>query len=239
MTLKVMIEKLAFSLSLFLMVAWTVPGSYKYYRQPDKKGQKLSHVVVEVNGQKKIIEAFDVLTVLRGDDFKLVEAILYDRLQIPEQVNLVGYANPRAKAGEDRGQLVNTKELFAEKWAVDDDKKVFAVAVSTHSGSSGLLHGVVYIKLEMPSLYFVDVLVNHKMRVMRPGEVFILNAKDKIKINEIRTNIENSKDVGFQVVKVDNSYEKERHLRKAESFEVQFKRNGLLFAKIPMLVEGL
>jgi hypothetical protein len=218
------------------LIGWTLPGSYKAYDVvPARSLASLSHVVVEVNGQRVLVNSGDLFTVVQGDSVLIVNAIMTDRRILPEHVNLIGFSADKSKLSEDRGVAFSTAKGFEPEWTVDDGKSIYAIAVTTKKR----LHGAIFMKIAKPQLKFVDVLVNEKVRVMREGEVLVLGAKDKIQVQKVVTNLEKNEDVNFEIIKTGNNELEKTHLRQATAYEIRFSRQGQVFAKIPMLIEGL
>lgn len=218
------------------LAAWTLPGSYKSMQPyPVGDAMALSHVVVEVNGLRALVKADETFTVVQGDVVLIEEAFLNRREFKPEQLNLVGFSASKGKPNEDRGTKFNTAAGFDDQWAVDPMKTTHVIAAV----SKKRLHGVVFLKIIKPQLKFADVLVNEKVRVMREGEVLVLRATDKIKIQSVVTNMEKNDDVNFEIIKTKNNEIEKMHLRQASAYEIRFSRQSQVFAKIPMLVEGL
>jgi hypothetical protein len=215
---------------------WTLPGSYKAYETyPNHSARSLSHVVIEVNGTRALVNAGDTFTIVQGDTLRIINATMQDREIFPEHVNIVGFSSDRSQPMEDRGAAFSTTKGFDPEWAVDEGKSTYGIAVTTKKW----LHGVVYMKVVKPLLKFADVLVNDKVRVMREGEVLILAATDKIQVQNVVTNLEKTADVDFEIIKTGNAELENAHLRQATAYEIRFSRQGQVFAKIPMLIEGL
>jgi hypothetical protein len=217
-------------------IGWTLPGTYKSMEQaPSGAPDALSHVVFEVNGERAIVDRDGLLSVVQGDKVTIVEAYLTDRKRVPEHVNLIGFSSDPTKLTEDRGSPFSTLKGFDPKWTVDDDKTVYSIAVTTKK----ILNGAVFMKIARPTLKFADILVNDSIKVMREGETLVLGATDKVKVKNVVTNLEKNDDVDFEIIKTNDQDLESRHIRKATAFEIRFSRQGQVFAKIPMLVEGL
>lgn len=227
------IRLIVLSLSLF-MVSWKLPGKYASFESPATSEGLLSYVVVELNGKKHLIKNTEELTLIRGDQFKILSAHLNDRNLKPKTVDLIGYPSGKRESKDLNVSIDSVKGLLPH-WALDKKKTVYAAVV--YSGN--VLHGVIYIRTAMPKLQYADIVVNKKLRVMRDDETLILDANDKIKVKKVVTNLESDEDVRFEVVPSDNPALVEKHIRPAKSYELRFNRKGLVFAKIPMLVENL
>ena len=218
------------------LIGWTLPGTYSGYQgYTPHSNSSLSHVVIEVNGLRSLVNDGETFTVIQGDKVLIVSAILQERTITPEHVNLIGFSADKAKVGEDRGAVFSTAKGFDPQWTVDSNKSIYAIAVT----SKKRLHGAIFMKIAQPLLKFADVLVNDKVRVMREGEILILAAKDKIQVQKVVTNLEKDNDVDFEIIKTGNNELEKSHLRPATAYEIQFSRQGQIFAKIPMLIEGL
>jgi hypothetical protein len=217
------------------LVGWVLPGSYKNYSKADLLTEKLDYVILSINGERRVYPSGQEIHLLRGDKVKVVSAILKNHSVKPKVVNVVGYSSFESKGSDDRGVDIDTSKQFRRVWSLEKKGHKFAVTVS----SDKVLHGFVILVLDLPQLKFVDLMINQKLKVMRKDEVLVLSADDRIKIKNVRTNIKNGPKAHYQIIKTNNLELKNASLRPAESFEIQFSRAGIIFAKVPMLIENL
>ena len=219
-------------LSLFL-VSFKMPLYYSNMRGPTKLAEELDYLIVEHNGENKLLKNKETLSYIRGDELKIKAAKLREGEYQPSEVNLVGFRHP-IKPGNrnDLGFLIDTsKTLDKKQWAVDEKGEVFFIAAA----SKKLLHGYAFLRRLEPALEYVDIKVNDKQRVMREGETLKLGAADLFKVGRVVTNIKNMDHITFQVVELGK--DKRASLKSLEYYEIRFKHRSHVFAKIPLHVE--
>jgi hypothetical protein len=212
---------LGLAISVALSLAWVRPALPKGApKATAEAGEKLDYVIVEVNGQPRLVKANGELPVLRGDRLRIKEAALVDKRVQPKEVNLVGYQSPK---GDDRGHDFTTMDLRA-RHSEDGKGDVFAVVVQ----SKKELHGAVYIRLMNPVLRYAEVSINGNNKVLRDGEAIEVKSTDLVKVERVVTNLDKNDDVLFQIAPVDPANTR---------YEIRFQRGGTDFARIPLKIE--
>lgn len=218
-------------ISVALSLAWVRPAAPANSPKPTSEaGRQLDYVIVEVNGQPRLVKSGAELPVLRGDHLKIKEATLNDRSTQPKDVNLVGYQSPSPK-GEDRGYEFTTTDLKT-RHSEDQKGEVYALQVATKN----VLHGTVYLKLMNPVLRYAEVSINGANKVLRDGESLSVKATDLVKVERVVTNLEKNDDVLFQIAP---AFSKPSAGKPGVSgaYEILFQRGGTDFARIPLKIE--
>lgn len=214
------------AISVALSLAWVRPALPPNSPKPTVEGgQKLDYVIIEVNGQPRMVKEGGELPVLRGDRLKIKEATLVDRRIAAKEVNLVGYQSPSPK-GEDRGFEFTTTDLKA-RHSEDGRGDVYALQVA----SKKTLHGMVYLRLMNPVLRYAEVSINGANKVLRDGESLAVKASDLVKVERVVTNLEKNDDVLFQIAPVAPT------TQAPANYEIRFQRGGTDFARIPLQIE--
>lgn len=227
MILKYRFGCLGLVISIALSLAWVRPALPAHAsKEVVEPGQQLDYVIVEVNGQPRLVKAGGELAVLRGDHLKIRSAALVDKSLAAKEVNLFGYQSP-SRRGEDRGYEFTTMDLKA-RHSEAQDGDVFAMLVSTNK----VLHGAVYLRLINPVLRYAEVSINGKNRVLRDGEPLTVKNTDLVKVERVVTNLAKNDDVLFQIAPVKTSAS-----AAATDFEIRFQRGGTDFARIPLKIE--
>ncbi len=217
-------------ISVALSLAWVRPAAPPNSPKPTPEAsQRLDYVIVEVNGQPRLVKAGGELPVLRGDHLKIKKAALVGIATEPKEVNLVGYQSPGPK-GEDRGYEFTTMDLKA-RHSEDQKGDVYALQAATKK----ILHGTVYLKLMNPVLRYAEVSINGTKKVLRDGESLAVKATDLVKVERVVTNLEKTDDVLFQIAPAFGR----RPLagRPEGDYEIRFQRGGTDFARIPLKIE--
>jgi len=85
-----------------------------------------------VNGKEKVILADEYLDVNRGDRFEIIDILLRNGKSSQFQVNLKGFVPPDhgSNPGEDRGHLVNTRDLYWKKYSLYGQGKIYPIDVT-------------------------------------------------------------------------------------------------------------
>jgi hypothetical protein len=213
-----------FSLLGILCSAWARPGSPTQIKQSDEYNRRLDYVMVEVNGEPRIIRAGGELAVVRGDKVEVKQAQLVDKDIKIEVVNVVGYANAKRGGSEDRNMVINTGTQLAKRFSENGGDQVYAVTAV----SRGEFHGAVYIRMVEPTLRYAVISVNGDNRVLRDGEKMTINRNDMVKVARVESNVADDKEIEFQIFE---------HAEKGRSdFEIRFTRGEQIFARIPLVV---
>lgn len=214
-------RRLGLLISAALSLAWVRPALPPGSAKPaTDSGLTLDYLIVEVNGEARMVKEGSELLILRGDRLLIKEASLVDRALEAKEVNVVGYQGPKS---DDRGRVFTTRDL-KPKHSEDQKGDVFAVLVS----SKKVLHGSVFFRLMDPVLRYAELSINGAKRVMRDGERLTVKAADLVKVERVVTNLEKNDGVLFQIMPVDE---------KAKDYEIRFQRGGAAFARIPLKIE--
>ena len=76
------------AISVALSLAWVRPALPPNSPKPmTEAGQKLDYVIIEVNGQPRMVKAEGELPVLRGDRLRIKEAALVDKKRSEEHTS--------------------------------------------------------------------------------------------------------------------------------------------------------
>lgn len=184
------------------------------------RADQLDYVLVSVNGKSRMVRAGDELPVIRGDTVSVAEAVLVGRKPIKD-VNVLGLHGPK---NDDRGVSFKTDKLMP-RYSEGDKGEVYAIMANAKKQ----LAGVVYLRLIDPVLRYAEISVNGKKHVLRDGEALDAKAKDIVKVESVKTNLEGTSDVIFQIVPTPEVG--------ADRYEIRFLRAGQPFARIPLKLE--
>jgi hypothetical protein len=185
----------------------------------DKAENRLDSLVVDINGERKKVDAGGSLDVVFGDLVTIVEATLLDKSVQVELVDLVGFRGANSKAsGDDRGWVIDTGRHLSKKRSVAGDGKQYKIQVS----GQGAVSGEVMLNILEPELLAIELNVNGSVRKIQPGDVLRLSSKDMVRVIEIRTNVRGNENVKYDKI------------AKKGSNELRFSRGGRIFARIPI-----
>lgn len=221
---------------LIITVVFLISGGAGAWQRPDwptknypitNEKAHLEHIVVEVNGEKKVLKNNATLKIGFGDWLRLDHAVLESGDAGAEvKLNIVGYRRKGGIPGQDKGEKVHTEDGLNAKWSENEQGKVYAVKVTSSAG----FHGGGYIELIDPVLDHIEVTINRSPKLLREGEILDIKASDTIKVNKLVTNINQIDNVVFQIIEVN-------HLRN-QTHEMRLLRGKKVFAKIPVNMEN-
>jgi hypothetical protein len=223
MKLSTLHAALPLALAALALGGWTRPKGPSS-AAPQSGGARLDYVLFHVNGKPRLVKAGEELVVVKGDTVEVKDAERVARGPIAE-VNVVGFStttHPNKKApGDERGVPFKTTELGV-RHSEGAKGEVFAVT----AGDKKRLAGVVYLRVTPPVLRYAEISVNGERRVLRDGEPLTAKASDMVKVETVKTNLEGTSDVIFQIVP-----------QKGDLYEIRFQRGGETFARIPLTLE--
>ncbi len=223
---------------LFGVVATTASATTKPQKQKSaaiKSTPQLDYMLVEVNGERRVVHAGEQLMVVRGDRVKITEAVLTERSIRPGLVNVVGFHQVTDDGRmDDRNKEIDTARALSKKSSLQGLGTSYRIAIS----SLGKPHGEVILNLIEPKLSHAVISVNGKTKVWRDGELVSVKGSDKVKVEKVVTNIgDEDNGVEFQIIPV--AMADAEKLVNMKFYEIRFSRDKKVFARIPMQVEGL
>lgn len=201
---------------------WVRPALPSGPAPTTQREESLDYVLIHVNGRPEVVRAGSELAVVQGDALEVKDAVLVGRAKV-RAVNVVGLQG-RPRSIDDKGIPFTTDQLVP-RWSENAKGETFAVAAIAKGGTAG----AVYIKLIPPVLRYAEISVNGARRVLRDGEPLKAKASDLVKVESVKTNLESTKDVVFQIVPLPDLGD--------GAFEIRFLRAGLVFARVPLTLE--
>ncbi len=179
--------------------------------------------MLEINGERRLLTAGTQAEIVRGDTLKVVAAVLKDRQQQAQYVNIIGFKNP-PDDGKDMGYLVNTDKQLLSDFSQRGEGRVYAIVV----GSEDKIHGEVFYRLLDPQLRYAVLRVNDgKSLVLRDGEPVQVALDDRLTISNVSVNFTPRRGLTFDIY---------RHPHAAVQHEIRFARNDKIFARIPLQI---
>lgn len=184
----------------------------------------LEYLIVEINGNRRLVSDRQQIDIVRGDTIRVVDAILFDRTHRAQYINVVGFRNPPDN-GSDQGYHVDTDRELLSGFSLHGRGQRYAISV----GSGKKIHGEVFFNLLAPVLRFAILQVNsRKSLILRDGEAVRVGIDDKLKIAKISTNFNTTNDLTFNIYRP--------RLGVNKKHEIRFERHKKIFARIPLLI---
>lgn len=228
-----LVKPILYLLLLFFLYSFKIPDFYSSFHDPIAEGQNLDYIVIEINGERKILKKGQSLTFIKGDKIKLVSSHLKNSSETVEETNVVGFRNPiDRRLRNDLGfEIDSNTNLHNNQWAVNESGDLYVIVAS----SKKTLHGISYLKRIVPRLKYVDIQVNDKTRVVRDGELLRVSPSDEFKVERFVTNLKNNEEVTFQIVSMKT---KRNVLQKKDvkKYQMVFKHRTHKFGNISIWV---
>lgn len=185
--------------------------------------KRLDSLVVEVNGERRIINPEAGLDLVAGDLLTIVDAFHVDKSYPVKSVDLVGFRSRLSDTlGDDRGRVIDTGRHLSKKRSRGGEGHQYRIDVA----SSGGLSGVTYLNVREPELLAFEIEVNGKVHKLSANEPLVISPSDAFRVVDVRTNVR-----GNENVKYDKP--SSRSIK-----EIRFSRGGRVFARIPIEWQG-
>ncbi len=203
--------------------SWVSPTRYSPRERFAAPAQQLAYLIIEVNGERRLLRAGAQTDIVRGDTLKVVAALLRDRRRQAQYINFVGFKNPPDN-GRDKGYVVKTDTQLLPYFSQRGEGKIYAFVV----GSGVKVHGEAFLRLLDPQLRYAVLRVNDSKRlVLRDGEPVQVALDDRLTISNVSVNFTSYQGLTFDIYRDANA---------AVSHEIRFARGDKIFARIPLQI---
>lgn len=160
-------------------------------------GSQLEYFILEVNGQKRLVENHGRVKVVMGDVLQLVDLLGKDIASVDVQVNFIGFVHASGEnRGEDRGIPINTATDLMAKYALDPEGTLYRVVAL--DGNS--LVGEMVVELEPPRMHYL--VVGNGLSapaVYSEGARIFVRPHEELRILDVRTNVPANQGVSLQL----------------------------------------
>jgi hypothetical protein len=148
---------------------------------------ELDFFIVEVNGDKRLVENHGTLRAVQGDQVRIVDVLARGVAPEALKVNFIGYVrDDKEDPGEDRGVLIRTASDLWHRYALDEAGTRFrVVAIRGHE-----LVGEMVLELQAPRLFYV--LVGNgdaPYEAYAEGTRLWVGARPELHIPDLKTNV--------------------------------------------------
>lgn len=204
-------------------VSEELPGMIANQRLVSDPSKHLQSLVVEVNGERRLVEPNASLNLVAGDLLTIVEAHLVDKSHPVKAVDLIGYrARLSNTLGDDRGRVIDTGRHLSKKRSLSRDGRQYRIEVYSVDGVSG----EITLNLQEPELISFEIEVNGALKKLSANDKLLLSPKDLVRVVDIRTNVRGNENVKYNKFSANKSN------------EIRFSRGGRVFARIPIEWQG-
>ena len=189
-------------------------------KDPD---QRLESLVVEVNGERRIVNPTVGLDLVAGDLLTIVDAFHLDKSIPVKSVDLVGYRSRLSNtSGDDRRRVIDTGRNLSKKRSRGGEGKHYRIEVSGPEGPTGFT----FLNIREPELLAFEIEINGKVQKLVANEPLLIGPSDVIRVIDVRTNVRGNENVQYDKV----------YSRSVK--EIRFSRGGRVFARIPIEWQG-
>lgn len=200
-----------------------LPGVIPNQRLVSDPSKRLQSLVVEVNGERRLVEPNASLDLVAGDLLTIVEAHLVDKNHLVKAVDLVGYRSRLSNTlGDDRGRVIDTARHLSRKRSLSRDGRQYRIEVYSADGVSG----EIILNIQEPELISFEIEVNGALKKLSSNDKLLLSSKDLVRVVDIRTNVRGNENVKYNKFSTNKSN------------EIRFSRGGRVFARIPIEWQG-
>jgi hypothetical protein len=149
-------------------------------------GSRMVLFIIKVNGQRRLVNSGEHLSVIKGDRIQLVEVLTNIKDQSNLKVNFKGFVPPGARnAGEDRGFVIDTGRHLKRRFSLRPGRESYPVVVSR----SGRPIGRMVVDVLEPRMdYLVVGLGRRRKMAYANGETVRARRGDVLKIVDVKTN---------------------------------------------------
>jgi len=180
---------------------------------------RLESLVVEVNGERRIVYPKAGLDLVRGDLLTMVGAYLVDKSRLVRRVDLIGYRSRVSEnAEDDLGRVIDTGRSLSKRRSRDSRGDEYRIEAFSDEGLSG---GMI-LRLRDPELLSFEIEINGVVKKLSGNEPLWLKPADKVRVVDIRTNVRGNENITYD------------RLSSGQSREIRFSRGGRVFARIPI-----
>ena len=158
---------------------------------------KVTYFIIEVNGEKRLVENRETLKIVTGDRLRILEVIT--RGIAPEEltVNFVGFVgDEKDNTGEDRGYIIRTAKDLWIRYSLNKQGIRYRIAALKED----TMYGEMVLELVPPTFSYLVVDRNGKPGACYEGDSQMeIGTEGEIRILDIKTNIRDNSGVDIRL----------------------------------------
>lgn len=158
---------------------------------------RVDYFIVEVNGEKRLVENHGRLRVVKGDLLEVVDLVTRGIASDALQVNFIGFVHGAGQnTGEDRGILIRTATDLLPRYALDQAASRYRVVAL----DGQTLLGDMVVELESPRLLYL-VVGNGQTTpaAYAEGARILVRPQEELRILDVRTNVHGNQGVSLEL----------------------------------------
>ncbi len=160
------------------------------------KSPKLNYFVLELNGEKRLVEDHGTLRAYHGDHLRILDVLTEGVAPDATKVNFIGFVkDEKDNTGEDRGALIRTARDLWRRYALDESGNRYRIVAL----QGNLLVGEMVLELQSPRLAYLVIGQSGAPHYCYPNGMAVrLGPEEELRILDVRTNIPGNHGVSLQ-----------------------------------------
>jgi hypothetical protein len=158
---------------------------------------KIDYFVIEARGQRILLSSGDTLDLTSGDELKILDVMPSPSGSSKIKVNFKGFVGDlKNNTGEDRGYLIDTSTDLMNRYSLNGRGSSYEILVS--EGEAVL--GRAVVRLSPPKVnYLILRMSRGKYVFVKPEDTVSLSLEDKICIEDVRTNLYDTRRISLNI----------------------------------------
>ena len=158
---------------------------------------RVTYFIIEVNGEKQLIENHQTLKVVTGDRLRILDIVTKGIAPEELKVNFVGFVgDEKGNSGEDRGYLIRTAKDLWVRYSLNKQGIRYRIAALKEK----TMYGEMVLELTPPLFSYLIVGRNGKPGACYESESQLeIGAESEIRILDIKTNIRDNSGVDIRL----------------------------------------
>jgi hypothetical protein len=158
---------------------------------------KLDYFVIETKGHRILLSNAETLDLVKGDQLKIVDIIPSFPGVLGITVNFKGFVGDwKNNTGEDRGYVIDTGADLIKRYSLHKKGEFYNIIASKGDNVIGQMK----IRLTPPRMDYLVLRINNSKHIyLRPEDAVTLSKKDKICLQEVKTNLYDKRDIHLSI----------------------------------------
>jgi hypothetical protein len=168
---------------------------------PDVRGRsmkapKLNSFVLELNGEKRLVENHGTFKAYHGDQLRILDVLAEGVAPDALKVNFIGFVkDDKENTGEDRGALIRTARDLWRRYALDESGNRYRIVAL----QGNLLVGEMILELQSPLLAYLVIGQRGAPHHCYPNGMGVpMGPAEELRILDVRTNVPGNQGVSLQ-----------------------------------------
>ncbi|MBW2064535.1 MAG: hypothetical protein JRJ03_06330 [Deltaproteobacteria bacterium] len=171
----------------FAEIPVEVTRKNKAFAESSPAPARIEAFIIETRGNKILVASGETLHLVKGEKLKIIDVLPHLPRSSGIKVNFKGFVGDRRhNTGEDRGYVIDTGRDLIKRYSLKRKGESYRILVTWRNKIIGKMG----LKLSKPRLEFMVLKVNDRHRLfVGPEDRITLSWKDRVCLEEIRTNL--------------------------------------------------